>query len=121
MKEFLEIPIPTSSAFVTADDLRCYFQNLLPDFDGGFASVLDLVGDHRKSHEILEKVTIDRVSINGASIEIRYTVDLSVFNACKDQTDLFSFHRTVTGTQVNECWRFKSFVSIPERSSCDEL
>lgn len=121
MNDFLDVPIPKSAAGAIAVDLRCYFQNLLPDFEGSFASALDLVGDLRKSHEILEKVTIDRVSVDGASIEICYTVELSVFNACQDQTDLYSFHRTVAGTQVNECWRFSKFVPIPERSSWDEL
>ena len=121
MNDFLLIPIPRSTAIVNDDELRCYFQNLLPDFEGSIARALDLGGDLRKAHEILENVTIDRVSIDGASIEISYTVELSVFNACKDQTDLYSFHRTVTGTQIDECWRFKIFVSIPERSSWDEL
>ena len=118
---FVEIPIPGITAYNAGDDLRCYFQNQLQNSPDDFGTVLDLNGDHRRSHEILQKVTIDSVSISGESITVLYTVELSVFNACKDHTDNYRFQRSAAGTQIGDFWRFNRHVPLPERSSFDEL
>ena len=122
MNESIEVTIPAATAHSNREDeLRLYFQAILQNLSGSFAKALDLGCDHRKSNAMLERVTIDRVSIDGNQIVIGYHVELSAFNACNLQTDNYSFRRFVVGSQDGNVWRFSKYMPPPERSSGDEL
>lgn len=122
MNEFIEVAIPAlNDDGNREDELRRYFQAILQDQTCGFAEAFDLGCDHRKSNAILERVTIDRVSVDGHQITIEYQVELSAFNACNLLTDHYSFRRSVVGSQNMNAWRFSKYMPPPERSSVDEL
>ena len=122
MNDSIDVAIPAAKVHSeSAEDFRLYFKAMLQDVSGDFSKALDLGCDHRKFNAILERVTIESVSVESDRIVIAYHVELSVFNACNLQTDSYSFHRTVFGLQVGNCWRFSKFTPLPERSSADEF
>ena len=82
MTGFAEIPIPAGMERHEQERLRCYFQERLQDNRSGFTEALDLGCDQKNSHAILEKVTINHVSVVGDAIEIDYPEGLSVLQAC---------------------------------------
>ena len=122
MNDSIDVAIPAATDLGNrADKLRLYFQAMLHELSGNFATALDAGCDHRKSNAILDRVTIERALVNGNRIVIDYRVELSVFNACNLQTDSYSFHRTVSGVRVENFWRFIKYIPQPERSSADEF
>jgi len=122
MHDSIEVAIPaTADHNNLEDELRLYFQAMLQDLTAGFAEALDPGCDHRKSNAILERLIIDRVSIDGHQIAIHYHAELSAFNACNLQTDNYSFRRSVVGSQDGNVWRFNKYMPPPERSSFDEF
>ncbi len=122
MNDSIEVAIPAATDHGNCEDeLRVYFQAMLQDLTGNFAKALDLGCDQRKSNAILERVTIDRVSVDDDRIVIDYHVELSAFNACNLQTDNYSFRRSVVGLRDGNVWRFSKYMPLPERTSFDEL
>jgi hypothetical protein len=122
MNEFIEVAIPTLNSHSNGEDeLRRYFQTKLQDQTCSFAEAFDLDCDHRKSNAIFERVSIDRVSVDGNRIVIDYHVELSAFNACNLHTDHYSFRRSVVGSRDGNVWRFSKYMPPPERSSVDEF
>ncbi len=122
MNDSIHVAIPDAEVHSESAEYLClYFNAMLQDVSGDFANALDLGCDHRKSNAILGRVTIESVSVDSDRIVVAYHVELSVFNACNLQTDSYSFHRTVSGLQVGNCWRFSKFTPLPERSSADEF
>lgn len=122
MQESIEISIPAINDHSNCEDeLRRYFQSMLEDQTCRFPEAFDLGCDHRKSNAILERVSIDRVSVDGNRIAIDYHVELSAFNACNLHTDNYSFRRSVAGSLDGKVWRFSKNVPLPERSSVDEF
>lgn len=122
MNDSIDVTIPVGTDHGNcADELRLYFQAMLQDLTGNFAKALDLGCDQRKSNAILERVTIERVSVDGNRIVIDYHVELSVFNACNLHTDHYSFRRSVVGSRNGNVWRFGKYQPQPERTSLDEL
>lgn len=122
MHDSIEVAIPAAADHNNREDeLRLYFQAMVRDQTSNFSKALDPGCDHRKSNAIFERVTIDRVSIDGHQIAIHYHAELSAFNACSLQTDNYSFRRSVVGSQHGNVWRFSKYMPLPERSSVDEF
>ncbi len=122
MQNAIEVVIPAITDHNNREDeLRLYFEAIVRDQTSNFSKAFDLGCDHRKSNEILEGITIDRVSISGIQIMIEYHVALSAFNACNLHTDQYSFRRSLVGSQDGNVWRFSQYMPPPERSSADEF
>lgn len=121
MHDFIDITVPAIGDHSNGDELRRHFQAMLQDQTCHFAEAFDLGCDHRKSNAILERVTIDHVSVDGQQITIEYQVELSAFNACNLHTDHYSFRRSVVGLKDGHVWRFSKHMPLPERSSVDEF
>ena len=120
MNDSIEVAILTTDQDNCEDALRLYLQAMLQDQTCRFAEAFDLGSDHRKSNAILERVTIDRVSVDGNQVTIEYQVELSAFNACNLLTDHYSFRRFVVGSRDGNVWKFSKYMP-PERSSVDEF
>ena len=121
MDEFVVIPIPDDIGKQDVESLRRYFQDQILNTGDGFSEALDLACDQRNSIAVLQNVTINRVSIAADSIEIGYQVELTEFQACQDLTSDYSFARSITGKKLGDGWRFRKYVPVPQRSTCDEL
>lgn len=122
MHDFIEVAIPAAADQGNCEDmLRLHFDAMLQDLTGSLSEALDLGCDHRKSNAILERVTIQCVSVDGNRIVIDYQVELSAFNACNLHIDNYSFRRSLVGSQDGNVWRFSKYMPQPERSSFDEF
>ena len=122
MNDSIDVAIPaTADHNNREDELRLYFQAMVRDQTSNFSKALDLGCDHRESNAILERATIERVSIDGHQITIEYQVELSAFNACNLHTDQYSFRRSLVGSQDGSVWIFSQYMPPPERSSVDEF
>ena len=117
----LKIAIPADTDLHDQLSLRNYFQNLLDDDECQFSAALDLAGDQKTTHAIVENVTISNIGVVGELIHIDYHVELSEFQACQDLMNRYRYTRTIVGTRSGHHWYFDEFVPLPERSTCDEL
>lgn len=121
IEDFVEFPIPSFVAAPNTALLRQLFQDKWCDHAQKWSEVFDLDCEPKNRHAIVDRVTVMDVVPEKDDITVTYQVEFSQFEACKDVTNTWLFHRQLVGTRIGGVWRFRKHQPLPQRSTFEEF